>query len=135
MLKPVKIVLVALSLVSYTQVWAIEDNSIWLNLGGLSYHSDPGYNSLNPGLGLEYNQYAVGIYRNSYNGRSFYAATESNIYKRLNLVSGFASGYPAKVVPLVMPSITYENVRFLYSPKVNIANSHTIAVQFRIRLK
>ena len=85
MLKPSRMILAVLSLLSCTQAWASENNPVWLTIGGLSYHTSGYYNQINPGIGLEVpiqnnTTFNMGFYKNSYNRKSDYVALNTTFF-------------------------------------------------------
>lgn len=123
----------------------------WLSTGGVSWHSKPGYNGSNGGVGAEYHvspryDLAVGTYRNSYEKRSHYAfivrrygLTHSVAF---GLAVGMVDGYPGindgRLAPATLPLLMFEGRRVginaLYIPPFGTDRVNVVGVQFKFRL-
>lgn len=77
----------------------------------VSYHTDTsaGYNNTNPGIYVAYDGWAAGTYYNSLRRQTVWAARifESDSC-RYGLMLGLATGYNAKVIPMVVPSVKFD---------------------------
>jgi hypothetical protein len=79
----------------------------------VSVHEHSGFNNINPGLYIRYdNGLTGGFYRNSYKRESAYLGytIETRSFHNLSAAAtiGGVTGYPAaRVMPLVVPSIAY----------------------------
>lgn len=99
-----------------------------------SWHSEPGYNNVNPGLYVVHNGWTVGGYRNSIRKDSFYAGyTFQYAMGRVipSLTAGAITGYRTSPAPLLAPSLAIQatadfRVRILYLPKVRFTGAHVL---------
>lgn len=102
------------------------EDTVGLHVG--SYHSRPGFCSLNPGVYYRWeNGVQVGGYRNSQCRPSLYAGwfveTEGTVRAGIGL--GAVSGYRGKgILPVLMPSVAVsiteqQSLRFIYFPKTH----------------
>ena len=83
-----RLILLALALV----IWPAQADEIVIHLG--SYHSKPGFNNTNPGLGYRTEDgWGAGLYQNSYNKSTAYISKELMYNKNLGLVLGLGTGY------------------------------------------
>lgn len=77
----------------------------------VSYHTDTsaGYNNVNPGIYFAYDGWAGGTYYNSLRRQTVWAARvfESDSC-RYDLMLGLATGYNAKIIPMVVPSVKFD---------------------------
>jgi len=112
----------------------------YLVLSVASQHIDPhGMNQFNPGVGIEYNGYAVGEYRNSYDRTSVYAA-KSLQYGHVGVFAGAVSGYPSrfgKLNPMLAPYLTFGDkyaVNIAIVPNPMQWNQTAIALQLKVQL-
>lgn len=109
----------------------------------VSAHSEPGYNNYNAGVGLRWNELAVGVYHNSEYRTSAYAAytLEAPLTNKLSagLTLGVVTGYKrAPVAPLALTSLVYSMtpttaVRLSVAPafKASPAVAH-ITLEFKL---
>lgn len=124
----------------------------YVNFGGVSHHFNPerDYNETNYGFGYEYEwkdnvNLAAGWYKNSLDRDSYYAGIrytpdrQSLLGARIlgadvSYVIGGISGYRKYVVPMVLPSLCWENVCTFVVPKINKMNNVTVlGVNFRLK--
>ena len=77
-------------------------------LHGPSHHTSAGFNNNNYGLGYKSaDNFVVGVFRNSENKNSAYAAHEFKLSTWGSVVVGAATGYKAAaVMPVIMPTVT-----------------------------
>jgi len=121
----------------------------WVNIGGLSIHTQPGFNSRNPALGGEYDYtsrdlVAAGVYLNSYSRTSHYL-----VYGRRAWVSGPMSagvavgvvdGYPnlhnGGVIPWAAPFVAVEGdtvgMNVLLIPAAEKGGAWALAAQIKL---
>lgn len=136
---------------SYAQ--NVEKSSLWLNVGGFSWHFEDrsDFNQTHPALGLEYwldDEWAIvaGRYKNSVNRKTNYFGAAYTPWSwhdlRFGLVLGVADGYPklnkGKWFSMLTPIVTYENGRFganlIIIPTISESVKGAVAVQFKFRL-
>lgn len=99
----------------------------------VSIHGSPGFNNVNPGVGVEcgintHLSAGIGVYQNSQSRPSFYVGTEvkTEVYRgfEVGVLVGAATGYlRAPIVPigglvLHSPTVNGWQARLLYGPKV-----------------
>jgi hypothetical protein len=96
------------------------------------------YNDTTPGLYIRTNDThtVAGIYENSINKKSFYVGKdfETNQNRRLKfgITLGLVTGYNKPVLPFVVPSVTFDNVRFTIVPHTQInAGAINAAIEFK----
>ena len=131
------------------------DNSLWINFGGISYHSDrsAGFNERNGGIGLEYqvtdkNSFALGEYKNSIRRQTNYALGfyTPYIYKdemiKLGLLYGIATGYDTHLYDgltgVVAPVIVVERGTFgldifVLPPVGEISSVVALTIKFKLK--
>lgn len=122
----------------------------WLNLGGVTWHAEPGFNGINPALGLQYRwdgTWAVegGVLRNSERHTSAYAV---GIYTPLHLgrlhagvAAGAITGYAwndRRPMPFGAAVLEHRwqtvSIAALYLPRVErLKSTDAVALQLRIR--
>jgi hypothetical protein len=107
----------AVCLQGRSQNWNDQSKN-WIVLSGLAKHLDGAIhcNSTTSGLGVEVNDYAAGIYRNSNCSYSAYAAKAWLPLRSENwrggLIFGVATGYGAPVMPVAGLAGTYEGKEY-----------------------
>lgn len=126
------------------------DAQLWVNAGGVSWHSKPGRNGSNPGIGAELRtsedwSFGAGAYRNSDRGHSRYVLAE---YTPLHigmlnagLVAGAVDGYTVnngKPMALIAPAIELRASHFAaqltYVPAIDsIKNADTLSLVLKVR--
>lgn len=126
---------------------------LWLTSGFLSHHlthdsayykSVGSYEENNVGIGIEYGNFAAGIYRNSIRGESRYVAYRWSPWRSgewsAGIVLGAVDGYVIRnggFVPLVAPAISWEGKRLganmLLLPKQREEMDAVVAVQFKVK--
>lgn len=91
----------------------------YLVVSGFAQHLSHGShcnNHLTPGIGIEYHDYAVGVFDNSNCNVAAYAAkiwTPLKLgYMRLGAISGVVSGYNSSVLPVAGAVAAYERKRW-----------------------
>ena len=95
-----------------------------------SWHSEPGYENVNPGVFVRISGYQVGTYQNSVGKRTTYAgqAWEWPLYRSLRgtIFFGAATGYPAaRVIPIGTVGLAWGAARVNYVPKISRADYYT----------
>lgn len=96
--------------------------AIGLHLGSVHIPSKD-YNDYNPGLYIKTeNNLVFGGYYNSIRRPSFYAGKHFE-YKHFSLTVGAITGYNKSIYPLVVPGLTFGNVRITLVPPVNQVSS------------
>ncbi len=128
------------------------DQSLWLNLGALTYHPNQsqGYNENNSGLGLEYRlkpdtSVMAGSFYNSVYRNTNYAAVNWQPIAlgdwKLGLAMGVMNGYPAvnngDYFVAALPMASYEGKRFgvnlsLIPSVAQIDGALVVQVKFRL---
>lgn len=123
----------------------------WLNFGGPSYHTRPGYNGQNWGVGLQHDidaqeMVVAGVYRNSYYRTTHYLAYGRRTWKHGSVSAGFVvgliDGYPAlnrgRVIPWSAPFVTVEGdvvgLNFIVVPAVEKQGAWALAAQVKVRV-
>lgn len=73
---------------------------------GPSYHTNPGFNNNNYGLGYKTaSGFAVGAFKNSEYSNSAYASYDYRLTEYVSVVAGVSTGYKTyPVMPVVMPT-------------------------------
>ena len=103
-----------------------------------------GLNQTNPGIGVEFNHYHVGEYRNSLSRTSVYAGKdwETGGAVKIGVLAGAVTGYNrlagSSVLPLLAPFVSVEYGRF----GANVAllpnpiqwNQSALALQIKIKV-
>jgi hypothetical protein len=96
------------------------------------------YNNDTPGLYIRSNasHTVAGMYQNSINKKSFYVGKdfETNQNRRLKfgITMGLVTGYDKLVLPFVVPSVTFDNVRFSVVPHTPLnAGAMNVAIEFK----
>ncbi len=137
------LILLLLTTTAHATTW-------WLNLGGVSLHSQGDFNGFNPGLGLTArlsDEWAVGagFYRNSERHVSRYAAATYTPIEvaglRVGVLGGLVNGYALNnghAVPLLSPLAEWRADRIAISvgfiPHVAHVNSTSVlAAQVSVR--
>lgn len=120
----------------------ISSAETYVQINGVSVHDQPGFNSLNYGLGIEHQvttkwNVAVGWYRNSEYSGSAYAYGRYALWRSdgwdLGIAAGAVTGYNrASVMPLLFPELCYQWMCSLFIPQVDPAGAN--ALGFHIRL-
>lgn len=88
------------------------ETSVGVHIG--SVHDKQGFNNINPGVYVNHNGWTAGTYYNSERKQSYYAGytAQGELVHNLSwgLTVGAITGYSAgKVIPLVVPSVAYNN--------------------------
>ena len=114
----------------------------YLVLSVASQHIDPhGMNQFNPGVGVEYNGYAVGEYRNSLDRTSVYAAKMIQS-GHVGVFAGAITGYPSMfgktgLNPMLAPYVTFGDkyaVNIAIVPSPFRWNETAVAIQLKVSL-
>lgn len=103
----------------------------------LTHNYNTDYNEVNPGVSIECNQYAAGVFQNSLNKTSVHAGMifKHNIANNLLIGSnvGMVTGYQDNAVPFVRPFVQYRSLRLGYIPESEEFKSEsTITVEYSI---
>ena len=107
---------------------AYAETSVGVHIG--SWHSEPGFNNVNPGVYVNHNGWTAGTYWNSLRKQSVYAGYTFE-YKMFGLTVGAITGYPSPVLPLVVPSVKFASpfggsMRVLYIPYIKQTGAHVL---------
>lgn len=120
-------------------------DEIWLHMGMFSKHlSSKDYNERHRLLGLEYNDWNVGYYNNSYNRDSYflfksfdvdsldeYLPSRAKFKLKIGLISGYENVIYG-VMPAVVPVLSFD-----YEPvsiDINmLGNVYSVQFKFRVR--
>jgi len=142
-----KILLMLLTLISFNVT------STELIISGLSHHFTKGpevingitylpydYNERNYGVGFEYNNYEVLLFKNSYHDTSLMLAynlrKNLNDYVSVGVRFGGASGYSQFIRPFAIPNVTVWVKRFVevsYIPDITGDLYGTLTLNGRVR--
>ena len=128
--------------------------SVWINLGGASYHpgSNGALNDSNPGLGLEYHRnngdyLAAGMYLNSIGKRSRYGVYARQLASSgavsLGVFGGIVDGYTGinngGIIPFGAPYMSINGdrvgVNVIFIPGINPKVNSVFSVQFKLRIQ
>ena len=116
----------------------------YLQLNGLSAHSKPGNNGINPGLGIEravsenWNIAGGWYYNSNYRG-SAYAYGRYSYFRQdgwdLGIGIGGITGYNNwAVMPMAFPEFCYEWICAIALPQLQSSGSTILAIHLRIPL-
>ena len=141
------------ALMVMVSVSSIADSSVWLNMGGVSWHpGTAGMNGRNGGMGLEWSLNdkrfaAAGMYHNSLDQTSHYIAHGWRAYQHNaaisgGMVAGVIDGYQwrnGRIIPLAAPYITVEGthvaVNVIIIPKIEKHIATTVAFQIKFKVR
>jgi len=129
---------------------SIADPAVWVNVGFLSHHfKRVGYNEKNTGVGVEVDNFTVGIYKNSVRQTSTYlgykyqpfVAESSIAVIKAGLTFGTVNGYPdlddKGFVPMIFPTVSVEGQRFganiVFAPTYRRLDGF-VAIQLKVKL-
>ena len=117
----------------------------YIQINGLSFHDQSGYNSFNYGAGFEQSisqnwTMAGGWYYNSERRGSGYAYGRYAVYKQhrwdIGIAVGMVTGYQrANVVPLAFPEACYGWMCVLAAPRVESTGANVVALRLRIPIQ
>ena len=117
----------------------------YVRFTGLSWHSTPGNNPINAGVGfeVEHNKdwaWTGGTYRNSEYNYSWYAGARYTFYKdtewNVGLIGGAVTGYRAfSVIPMVMPDVCWNYLCVGALPKVSKDGSNIVAFSVKLPIQ
>ncbi len=123
----------------------------WLSLGGVSIHSRPGFNGINPGVGIEHDLsdrsfVAGGVYKNSEFETSKYLGygrrAPINRAVSAGIIVGAVDGYARSnrdFIPMAAPflSINGETVgaNIIFIPSVFKGMPSALSLQIKVKIK
>ncbi len=144
---------VAMLYASASAAQNVEKPSLWVNLGGFSWHFEDraDFNQTHPALGFEYrinDEWAIlgGRYKNSVNKKTRYLGAAYTPWSwqdfRFGVAIGAADGYPSlnkgKWFSMLTPVMSYEKGRFgvnlVIIPTISESVKGALAVQFKFQL-
>lgn len=117
----------------------------YVRFTGLSWHSTPGNNPINAGVGFEIEHdkdwsWNGGAYRNSEWNYSWYAGARYTFYKdddwNVGLIGGAVTGYRAMpVMPMVMPDVCWNYICAGALPRVGKDGSNVVAFSVKLPIQ
>jgi hypothetical protein len=100
----------------------------------LTHHYEPVYNEVNPGITLECNNIAVGVYRNSYSDLSSHIEYVNRFTVSsftFGTSTGLVTGYSPKPIPFIRPFVEYNHIRLGFIPHIsNLRSEATITIEY-----
>lgn len=120
---------------------ASADDNLYLTLPLGSYHSDrnAGYNEHNRGVGIEYQSYVAGYYKNSTHQDTFYAGYVWRPidfgYVKAGILAGVVTGYqvPLIAVPTINIGTDNYSVDLIFAPKIKDSSAF-VGASLRVKI-
>ena len=134
--------LLALATVAILWSYVANATDTWVHVSGASIHQKAGFNSFNPGIGIERELYSdwsisLGTYNNSVNNQSIYVlgkykvATLSSL--SFTVVAGGVTGYQNnRISPVIAPEVCLQYVCGLLIPPINDVIVGTIGLYLKL---
>jgi hypothetical protein len=124
---------------------SIAQAQTYVQINGISWHDQSGYNDANYGVGLEQGitdriSVAGGWYYNSEYRVSTYAYGRYTVYRQdqwdFGIAIGAVTGYQrAQVVPMAFPEACYVWACALFVPRVEPTGANVVGLRLRIPIK